>query len=331
MSSVGDITLTSSIRQNLLSLQQTSDLLSQTQERLSTNKKVNSPLDNPNNYFLAQGQTQKADTLNSLKDNIGQTINVITNATNTATSIQSLVENIRSQITSARSARTSSTSASDLRGIASGIAQLIKQIDNLRIDAGFNGVNLFSKDTTVSVSFNETASTKLQFSGFNGTLSGLGLVASGVGVHAGGATFSSVSVSTIATAIFQSNSASGLSFLVSGTAIAAHQKTLAFNSASFTGQAGATALDNFNTGLNSLESKLQSNVTKLSINLSILTTRQSFITDTVNNLIDGSNKLTLADTNQESANMLALQTRQSLGITSLSLASQAAQGILRLF
>ena len=48
-------------------------------------------------------------------------------------------------------------------------------------------------------------------------------------------------------------------------------------------------------------------------------------------LEEGADKLTLADMNEESANMLALQTRQQLAINSLSLASQAAQGILRLF
>jgi flagellin-like hook-associated protein FlgL len=48
-------------------------------------------------------------------------------------------------------------------------------------------------------------------------------------------------------------------------------------------------------------------------------------------LTDGSDNLTLADMNEEGANMLMLQTRQSLATTSLSLSSQAAQAVLRLF
>ena len=63
----------------------------------------------------------------------------------------------------------------------------------------------------------------------------------------------------------------------------------------------------------------------------IITTRQDFTENLVNVLTEGADKLTLADMNEESANMLALQTRQQLAINSLSLASQASQSILRLF
>ena len=64
---------------------------------------------------------------------------------------------------------------------------------------------------------------------------------------------------------------------------------------------------------------------------SIVTTRQDFTENLINVLEEGADKLTLADMNQESANMLALQTSQQLAVNSLSLASQAARGILRLF
>ena len=64
---------------------------------------------------------------------------------------------------------------------------------------------------------------------------------------------------------------------------------------------------------------------------SILQTREDFTDNLVNVLTEGADKLTLADMNEESANMLALQTRQQLGINSLSLASQAAQSVLKLF
>ena len=64
---------------------------------------------------------------------------------------------------------------------------------------------------------------------------------------------------------------------------------------------------------------------------SIVTTRQDFTENLINVLEEGSDKLTLADMNQESANMLALQTSQQLAVNSLSLASQASQSILRLF
>ena len=64
---------------------------------------------------------------------------------------------------------------------------------------------------------------------------------------------------------------------------------------------------------------------------SIVTTREDFTQNLINVLTEGADKLTLADMNEESANMLALQTRQQLAVNSLSLASQASQSILRLF
>lgn len=69
----------------------------------------------------------------------------------------------------------------------------------------------------------------------------------------------------------------------------------------------------------------------LSANLSIVQTRLDFTTNMVNTLTKGAENLTLADMNEEGANLLMLQTRQSLSSTSLSLASQAAQSVLRLF
>ena len=51
----------------------------------------------------------------------------------------------------------------------------------------------------------------------------------------------------------------------------------------------------------------------------------------INVLESGANNLVNADMNEEGANMLMLQTRQALGTSSLSIASQAAQSVLRLF
>lgn len=69
----------------------------------------------------------------------------------------------------------------------------------------------------------------------------------------------------------------------------------------------------------------------LSNNLSIIQTRQDFTKSTINTLKAGADDLTVADQNEEGANLLALQTRQTLGVTSLSLASQSQQAVLRLF
>jgi flagellin-like hook-associated protein FlgL len=85
------------------------------------------------------------------------------------------------------------------------------------------------------------------------------------------------------------------------------------------------------TTLDAALTTLRNNAKTLSANLGVVTARQDFTTSLVDTLTEGADNLTSADTNAEGANMLALQTRQQLGITSLSLASQAQQGILRLF
>jgi flagellin-like hook-associated protein FlgL len=76
---------------------------------------------------------------------------------------------------------------------------------------------------------------------------------------------------------------------------------------------------------------LRTEASKLATNLSIITARQDFTGNMINTLRDGAAELTNADMNEEGANMLMLQTRQALSTTSLSLASQAAQAVLRLF
>jgi flagellin-like hook-associated protein FlgL len=85
------------------------------------------------------------------------------------------------------------------------------------------------------------------------------------------------------------------------------------------------------TDLNAAIGTLRTNSASLSANMSIITTRQDFTSQMVNTLTQGADKLTLADMNEEGANMLMLQTRQALGTTALSLSAQAAQSVLKLF
>jgi flagellin-like hook-associated protein FlgL len=88
--------------------------------------------------------------------------------------------------------------------------------------------------------------------------------------------------------------------------------------------AASTALS---TALTSLQSESQT----LSASLSTVQIRQDFTHSMINTLQTGSDNLTLADSNQEGADLLALQTRQQLSTTALSLASQSDQNVLRLF
>ena len=93
---MSDIALSASVRQNLLSLQSTAELLATTQIRLSTGKKVNTALDNPTNYFTAQGLDNRANDISNLLDGIGNGVQVLQAANAGITSLQKLVETAKS-------------------------------------------------------------------------------------------------------------------------------------------------------------------------------------------------------------------------------------------
>src|SRR5215217_5991188 len=90
------IVLSASVRQNLLSLQSTADLLSVTQNRLATGKKVNTALDNPTNFFTAQSLDSRAADINNLLDGIGNGVQVLQAANTGITSLQKLVDSAKS-------------------------------------------------------------------------------------------------------------------------------------------------------------------------------------------------------------------------------------------
>src|SRR5437764_11663923 len=90
------IVLSASVRQNLLSLQSTAELLSTTQNRLATGNKVNSALDNPTNFFTALGLNNRASDISNLLDGIGNGVQVLQAANTGITSLQKLVDTAKS-------------------------------------------------------------------------------------------------------------------------------------------------------------------------------------------------------------------------------------------
>jgi flagellin len=90
------IVLSSSVRQNLLSLQSTADLLATTQNRLASGKKVNTALDNPTNFFTAAGLDSRASDINNLLDGIGNGVQILQAANTGITSLQKLVDSAKS-------------------------------------------------------------------------------------------------------------------------------------------------------------------------------------------------------------------------------------------
>ena len=290
---IGEIGLTSSMRSNLISLQTTARLLGQTEERLATGKRVNTAVDNPANFFAAQGATSRAGQLTGLKDGISEAIQTVKAADSGIKGVLTTIETLRGVLTQARSAINDTVnSGATLAGLTTQYNGLIGQLNNLVTDSSYKGTNfLTSGSVTLTVNFNENATTKIVMSGFNSGASGLGI------------------------------SGGGASLTVAGT-------TGNITSAEID---SGTELDAVEAKLNAAIATLQTKASELSANLSTLTVRQTFISEMVNTLIVGATKLTEADTNEEGANLLALQTKQQLGTTALSISSQAEQSILRLF
>jgi flagellin len=133
--SLSNITLSAAVRQNLLSLQGTADLLATTQGRLATGKKVNSALDNPTNFFTAAGLDSRASDISNLLDSIGNGVQVLQAANTGITSLSKLVDTAKSianqvlQQPSGYSAK-STVSSSVLAGTAANL------VDGVNIKVG---------------------------------------------------------------------------------------------------------------------------------------------------------------------------------------------------
>jgi flagellin len=289
--SQGAITLTGGMRKNLFSLQNTNSLLERTQKRLSSGLRVQTAVDDPVNYFTALGHRQRAQDLASRKDEMSESIQLVMAANEGVTSITSLIASAKSLAQSALSASTTN----EINTLQEQYNTVLTQINEMAKDSGYKGVNLLDgTGITHEVKFNENGTHLLIMQGFNAS------TASSEG---------GLNISSVGTAGWHS-----------GT-----------DAATTDGMPDKTAINSAITQLDSARTTLRSEAQKLSTNLSTITIRQDFTKGMINTLEDGAAELTNADMNEEGANMLMLQTRQSLGTTSLSLASQAAQSVLRLF
>ena len=277
------ITLTSGMRANLVSLQNTNSLMEVTQKRLSSGKKVNSALDDPVAYFTSMAHEQRAMDLAGRKDQMSESIQMVKAANAGIESIRTLIEAAKSLATAA----SSSDVTDNITSLSTQYNVVRTQIDEMAADSGYKGVNLLKSGET-TVKFDEDGTSKLTLTGFDAT-----------------------------TTTTNADGGAGLDITAS-----------AWNGT------GTTVKDDIEDDIASLDAAvttLRTQSSKLSNNLSIITTRQEFTQGMINVLKDGAAYLTNADMNEEGANMLMLQTRQALGTTSLSLASQAAQSVLRLF
>src|SRR5258707_3046384 len=184
------IVLTASVRQNLLSLQSTAELLSTTQNRLASGKKVNTALDNPTNFFTARGPDNRASDISNLLDAIGNGVQVLQAANTGITSLQKLVDTAKSianqvlQAPTGYSVKASATTAAPTGAGPLAVPGTTADLTN----AGTNSLNgktpvltpAARAATTITVSSTVAAGNVNSIDAFNTALSaaGIGLTAS---------------------------------------------------------------------------------------------------------------------------------------------------------
>ena len=377
---MADISLTASMRSNLLSLQQTQDLMDMTQERLSTGKKVNSAIDNPSSYYTAQSLTNRASDLNALLDSMGQGIQTIQAANEGIEAITEFVQQAKAIANTARdNATIKGTTSSGTYAAADDTQNITVKIDGVA-DQDIE-VTLADTDTL------EQAATKIAtalndgtdgvkdaedtvIGGFTATVengqikisNSKGIVANVSGTIFGITFNGEIGNSTRTTSMKQYNEIldqidqlakdsgyKGVNLLqgndlkvvfnedrssyltINGTFADTSDKGLKISRAEDWTNPDNEAIDASISELENAITSLRNMASEFGNNYSIVENRENFTESLINVLEEGSDKLTLADMNEESANMLALQTRQQLAINSLSLASQAAQSVLSLF
>ncbi len=377
---MADISLTASMRSNLLSLQQTQDLMDMTQERLSTGKKVNSAIDNPSSYYTAQSLTNRASDLNALLDSMGQGIQTIQAANEGIEAITDFVQQAKALANTARDnatvkGTTSSgtyTAADDTKNITVKIEGVADQDIEVTLE---NTDSLEQAATKIATALNDgTDGVKdaedTVIGGFTATVengqikisNSKGIVANVSGTISGITFNGEIGNSTRTTSMKQYNEIldqidqlakdsgyKGVNLLqgnslkvvfnedrssyltINGTFADTSDEGLKISRAEDWTNPDNEAIDASISELENAITSLRNMASEFGNNYSIVENRENFTESLINVLEEGSDKLTLADMNEESANMLALQTRQQLAINSLSLASQAAQSVLSLF
>jgi flagellin-like hook-associated protein FlgL len=388
---MADITLTASMRANLLALQSTVNLMGTTQTRLATGLKVNTALDNPTNFFTAQSLNNRSNDLLGYKDGISESIQTIKAADTAISGINTLIQSAKAVAAAAKDVVASATTNQTLTFAGAATAgqnvtigtqtyTAVTSITSVTATSFYAGGTAAQTAASLAATIAMTAPTTGGGTiGYTVTDNGNGslnikhsdnsaLVAGDLTTTVTGATESAIANNSTAlqakiaqynSLITQMNSLqSDANYkgknLLGSQAGGTDDMTVRFGNnhtltvQSFNGNA-TTGVGNLGLDANGAtwasEATIQSSMDKmdnalstleiqsaaLSSNLSIVQTRSDWIDNISNVLKTGASNLTAADSNQEGANMLMLQTRQSLSTSALSMASQSAQSVLKLF
>ncbi len=372
------ILLSESVRSSLSSLKQTNDLLSITQNRLATGKKVNSANDNPLVFFAASAMNNRAAYLGNVLDNIVAATKVLKSTQDSHKALTNLVESAqataRSALASVGTTARTTGSVANLTGTSSftvvaprtitvndgTTTATITSTGSVTVQQVIDGVN---NTANLRVKASLTADGKLQLEAtqanaitIGGTITAPELTQFGLAAGTTVAGTLNVSRSAFAaqydaarTQIDQltsdatfngTNLLAGGSLRVTFNEKATSSLSVAGVNDTATGLGIAASANTFQTDkdINDALTNLSNSLITLRAQSAvfassndILTTRQDFTKSLIATLKSASDSLVAADTNEEGANLLALQTRQQLSSTALTIAVQSEQSVLRLF
>ena len=154
-------------------------MISITQTRLATGKRVNSALDNPTNFFTASALGNRASDLAACSTRCRTAINTLQAADNGISAITKLVQS--AQATARQAQQT--TDAAERASLATQFGDILTQIDTLAADSGFNGKNLLDGDD-LEVVFNESGTSTQTITGVDLTTTAVSPLTAAAGAWA---------------------------------------------------------------------------------------------------------------------------------------------------
>ncbi len=364
---MSDITISRGVRSNLLALQNIASGRETIQSRLASGKKVNSALDNPTNFFTAASLNSRSNDLGALLDGMSNGIKTLEAADNGLKSVMKTVESLQSAIRQARQDK-SWQGASYAFTATSGTGDIVFTGGSVGTTAVTVSVaaNASVDDVVTSINGNSSLTGKVRASNDNGKLrvenlstSTLTVTDTAVATTGTGGTIAGNTVR--ADLITQFNdlrqqldrtsedaSFNGINLLRGDSLSITFNETgsssitiqskggKAINSTNLGIDVQASSVADTDSGLDAVLGKLTTSLNTLrsqssafGANLSIVQNRQDFTKSMMNTLKGGADNLTLADQNEEGANLLALNTRAQLATSALSFASQGDQQVLQ--
>lgn len=309
-------------------LDATQTSLSNTENVVSTGKKVNNASDNAAAYSISQQLSGQNSGLSAVNDGLTFAAQVVNTTTTAVSSILTDLKSIQGQVNTLTNNQTSSSSISDTND---SITQTLNAINVIARNATLSGVNLLVSGTTDGVGIQGNSLTYLtSLGGDTNQITGLyGDVKSAMTEGAGTATtaYAAGSDSSLTDALGLTNGFSSEKTVTSNVFVSSGTlNTTQFSS----GTSGTTAqkmvalIEQAITAMTTIASKLGSNS-------SIISSMSSFGTTLSDNITQGVGALTDADMSAASAQLTSLQTKQSLAIKSLTIANSQSQSILSLF